>query len=306
MSSVWSVIFSEDFLMTVIRVGVPLMFASMSAYIACMSGLFNVAVEGIMTFSALMAVLGSYWTQSAWLGLLIAVLSGTAMAWLLAFMTMRLGTDPFLVGIALNTFSASFTVFLLYIFSGNKGISASLNSKVLPKIDIPILKDIPVIRALFSNQYLLTYICYVCIIVMVIIVYKTSFGLRLKASGLNEDAARSVGINVSRMRFAAITISGILASFGGAYMTMGYLSAFSRNMIAGRGWIGYAAEALAGNSFAGLSLTTGVFSIFQAIVSAFSSQEVSSELLTTVPYLAVFLIVVIFSVTKYYKNKKHS
>lgn len=304
MDNIVGMIFNEDFLSTVIRVGVPLMYASLSAYIAAMSGLYNIAVEGIMTFSALMAVLGSYWTQSASAGLMIAVISGVLMTLLLAFMTMRLGTDPFLVGIALNTFSASFTVFLLYIFTGNKGVSATLNSKVLPQISIPFLEDIPIVRAIFSGHYLLTYVCYACIIVIAILVYKTAFGLRLKASGLNADAARSVGINVNRMRFIALLISGLLASLGGAYMTMGYLSAFSRNMVAGRGWIGFAAQALAGNSLLGLSVVTIIFSLFQAIVSVCSSMNIPSDLLTAAPYFGVLMGVVVFSVVDYLKKKK--
>lgn len=304
MDNIVSIIFSENFLSTVIRVGVPLMFASMSAYISAMSGMPNIAVEGIMTFSALMAVLGSYWTQSAFLGLMIAIASGILMSLLIALMTMKLGTDPFLVGIALNTFSASFTIFLLYLFSGNKGISANLNSAVLPSIDVPFLEKIPILRAIFSGHYLLTYVCYACIIIIIVLVYKTTFGLRLKASGLNADAARSVGINVNKMQLIAIIISGLLASLGGAYMTMGYLSAFSRNMVAGRGWIGFASQALAGNSFLGLSLTTILFSFFQAIVSVFSTLDIPSDLLTTVPYMGVLLGVVVYSVVTFYKNKK--
>lgn len=306
MHDVLSMVLSEDFLATIIRVGVPLMFASMSAYIAATSGLLNIAIEGIMLMSALMAVLGSYWTQSALLGLLIAVASGILLALLLAFMTMKLGTDPFLVGIAINTFTATFTIFILYIFSGNKGISASLPSKVLPTVTVSWLEKIPFLRAVFSDQYLLTYVCFAFMILIPLLVGKTSYGLRLKAAGLNPAAAKSVGINVNRMQVSAIVLSGLLAALGGAYMTMGYLSAFSRNMIAGRGWIGFAAQAMGGSSFLGLSVTTLAFSFFQAIVAVLSRTDVSSDLLTTIPYFGVLFGVIAFSVVNYLKKKKLS
>lgn len=304
MNEILGVIFSEEFLSTIIRVGVPLMFASMSAYIAAASGLHNIAVEGIMLMSALMAVLGSYWTQSAFGGLLIAVVTGIVMALLLAFMTLHFGCDDFLVGIAINTFSSSFTIFLLYIFTGNKGMSASLASKVLPVIRIPVIEEIPILRALFSGHYFLTYVCYACIILVAVLMYKTSFGLRLKATGLSADAAKSVGVNVNKMRLAAIVLSGIFASLGGAYMTMGYLSAFSRDMIAGRGWIGFAAQAMGGGSFLGVGLTTTAFSFFQALVSAFSRMDVSSDLMTTIPYIGVFGGIIAFSMVSYYKKRE--
>lgn len=304
MSEVIKIIFSEEFLATIIRVGVPLMFAAMSAYIAAESGLHNIAVEGIMLMSALMAVLGSYWTQSAFWGLLISVATGVIMALLLAFMTIRFGCDDFLVGIAINTFASSFSIFLLYIFTGNKGMSASLGSKTLPVINIPIVEKIPILGAVLSGHYFLTYVCYGCIIIVGIMMYKTSFGLCLKATGLNSDAAKSVGVNVNRMRIIAIVLSGIFASFGGAYMTMGYLSAFSRDMIAGRGWIGFAAQAMGGGDFLGVGLTTLIFSFFQAIVTAFSRKDLPSELMTTIPYIGVFAGIVIFSMISYHKKRE--
>ncbi|MDO4566955.1 MAG: ABC transporter permease, partial [Oscillospiraceae bacterium] len=144
MENVLKVIFSESFLFTIVRVGVPLMFAALSAYVASLSGMPNIAIEGIMLFSALMAVMGSYWTQNAWLGLLIAVATGLVLALVIAGLTMKLGTMPVLVGIALNTFAASFTVFLLYMFTGSKGSTSSIASKVLPTVNIPLIEDIPI------------------------------------------------------------------------------------------------------------------------------------------------------------------
>ena len=281
-----------------------MMFAAMSAYVASLAGIANIAVEGIMLMSSLMAVLGSFWTGSAWLGLLIAVASGLLMSSLLALFTMKLGTSPILVGIALNTFSASFTIFLLYIFTQNKGTSASLASKTLPVIDIPFIKDIPIIGPIFSGHYTITYICFALIIFLAILVYKTPFGLRMRACGLDATAAKSVGIKVNRVQIIAILLSGLFAALGGAYMTTGYLSIFTKNMVAGRGWIGIAAQAMGGGSFLGVSLTTVLLAVFQAITNVFSLYNLPSELINIIPYVGVLIGIVVFSIVKYYKSKK--
>ncbi len=297
-------LFSEAFLATLVRVCVPLMFAALSAYVANLAGIPNIAVEGIMLMSALFAVLGGYWTGSAWLGLLIAIAVGVLMALVLPFSTIKLGTSPVLVGIALNTFSTSFTVFLLYNFTQNKGTSASIASPSLSTVHIGFLKHIPILRAIFNNQYTIAYICFVMLIVVGVLVYKTPFGLRMKASGLDENAARSVGINVNRVRVIAIILSGMLAALGGAYMTLGYLSAFTSNMIAGRGWIGIAAQAIGGTNLLGVSLTTVFFAIFQAIANILSIYSLPSELVQMIPYVGVLVGFSVFSVVKYCRNKK--
>lgn len=304
MSEFWSVIFSEEFLSTVVRVLVPLLFASMSAYIAALAGIPNIAVEGIMLMSALFAVLGSYWTQSSWLGLLISIGAGLVMALILILCTINMGTNPILVGIALNTFSASFTVFLLYMFTQNKGTSASLASIVLPIVNIPVIDKIPVLRAILSGQYTVTYLCILCMILLALLVYHTPLGMRMKAAGLDESAAKTAGIDVNHVRVIAVLISGLLAALGGAYMTTGYLSIFTKNMIAGRGWIGIAAQAMGGTNMLGVAVTTFVFSLFQAITNVFSLYDLPSELINIIPYVGVLLGIILFSVSTYRSSKK--
>ena len=147
----------------------------------------NIAVEGIMLMSALMAVLGSYWTNSAWLGLLIAIATGIVMGLAIAFFSMYLGANSILVGIALNTFATSFSVFLLYLFTKNKGSSASLASKVLPTIDIPIIKNIPILGEIVSGHYVITYLTLIAMILVYILIYKTPLGMRIKAAGLDPE-----------------------------------------------------------------------------------------------------------------------
>ncbi len=295
--------FTGGFIFIIIRVGVPLLFASMSAYVADISGIPNIAVEGIMIFGALFGVYISAISGSAWVGLLGVIAVGVVLALVLAFFTMKMKASPIMVGIALNLFASDFSVWLLLIWTGSKGTTASLPSKVLPTVDLPIIKDIPFIGEILSGHYFLTYVCIALAILIYILVYKTPFGLHMKACGLDAHAAESVGIKVNKVRLIAIIISGVLAALGGAYLSMGYLSIFSSNMTASRGWTGIAANAVGQGNFLIVVITTIIFAAAQAVVNQLILFELPSELINTIPYICVLLAMIFLSVKKYNKKK---
>lgn len=304
MNELMSQVLSASFIFIIIRVGTPLVYASMSSYIGNLAGISNIAVEGIMTFGALFGVYFSAITGSAWIGLLGAILVGMLCGGVLAFFSLKMKASPIMVGIALNLFAADFAIYLLLIWTGTKGTSGSLDSKVLPRIDIPVLKDIPVLGEILSGHLVLTYICVILMILLYIMVYKTPFGLRMKACGLDAHAAESVGIKVDMMRTIASLMSGAFAAMGGAYLSMGYLSMYSNNMTASRGWIGIAAAAVGGNNLGVVFLMTGVFAIAQAIVNILLLGNLPSELINTIPYISVLIGLIIMSSSSMRKAKK--
>ncbi len=303
MANIMDSFLSASFLFIVIRVGVPLLYASMSAYVASIAGIPNIAVEGIMIFGALFGVYFSAMTGSAWLGLLGVILLGVVMALLMAFFTMKMKASPIMIGIALNLFATDFSVWLLMIWTGSKGTTASLPSKVLPTWHIPVIKDIPILGEIISGHYFLTYVCIVLAIFIYILVYKTPFGLRMKACGLDEHAAESVGIKVNKVRLIAIIMSAVLAALGGAYLSMGYMSIFSSNMTASRGWTGIAANAVGGGNFLIVVLTTLVFSFAQGIVNRLALTQLPSELVNIIPYVCVMFAMIFLSIKELKKNK---
>ncbi|MCF0109527.1 MAG: ABC transporter permease [Erysipelotrichaceae bacterium] len=305
MASLIGSFFTADFLFTIIRVGVPLLYASMSAYVASIAGIPNIAVEGSMIFGALFGVYFSALFASEWVGLIAVILVGVAMALVAAFFTMKMKANPIMIGIALNLFASDFSIWLLLIWTGSKGTTASLPSKVLPTVDIPLIKDIPFIGEVVSGHYLLTYVCAVLAILLYILVYKTPFGLRMKACGLDEHAAESVGIKVNMVRLIAIIMSAVLAALGGAYLSMGYMSIFSNNMTASRGWTGIAANAVGQGNFIVVCITTLIFSIAQAVVNKLSLvQGLPSELINTIPYICVMIAMIYLSIKNWQKAKK--
>ncbi|MBE6113573.1 MAG: ABC transporter permease [Erysipelotrichaceae bacterium] len=304
-SNIISSFFTADFVFVVIRVGVPLLFAAMSAYIAALAGISNIAVEGIMIFGALFGVYFSAITGSAWGGLAGVVAIGILCALVIAFFTMKMKANPIMIGIALNLFAADISIWLLLVWTGSKGTTASLPSKVLPTVNIPFLENIPILGEILSGHYFLTYVCIVLAILLAILVYRTPLGLHMKACGLDAHAAESVGIKVNRVRLIAIILSGIFAALGGAYLSMGYMSIFSNNMTASRGWIGIAAQAVGQGNFLIVVITTAVFAFAQGIVNRLALTTLPAELINTIPYIFVLIGLIGLSINEYRKAKSH-
>lgn len=304
LDSLLNVIFTTDFAFSVLRVTTPILFAALGALISNRAGIINIGMEGIMLVSALAGVIISAYTQSAWIGLLGAVMAGTMIAGLLAFFTLKFKTHIILGGIAINMFASGGTVFLLYLLSGDKGSSTSLPSKVLPSIDIPLLKDIPVLGPIFSGHHILTYLSIIAVFVVYYMLKRTPLGLRIRSVGENPHAAQSVGVSVIKIQYTALLLSGFFAGLGGAYMSMGYLSLFTRDMVAGRGWIAIAAESMGRSTTVGTALTSLLFGAADALANAFQVLKIPAELIATLPYVATVVGLIIYAISETRKKNK--
>ncbi len=297
-------VFSADFLFSVIRVSTPIVFAALGALVSERGGIVNIGLEGIMLVAALAGVLGSAFTQSAFLGLLIAVVAGLVFSSILAWFTLKMKTHIILGGIALNLFASGGTVFVLYLVTGDKGTSSSLASRVLPDITLPLVSRIPVIGDIVSGHNVLTYVCVLSVAGVWYMMKHTPLGTWIRAVGENYHAAESVGIKVSRIQFIALLFSGLFASLGGAFLSMGYVSWFSRNMSAGRGWIALAAEAMGGGAVIRTTLTAVFFGLADALSNTLQTINLPSDLVKTIPYWTTILGLVLYAVLKAKKKTK--
>ncbi|MEG0307842.1 MAG: ABC transporter permease [Clostridium sp.] len=304
MDKISDLIFSSTFIFSIIRVSTPILYPALGAVIANKAGIPNIGLEGIMLMSALAGVVGSAFSGSALVGLISALVAALLMSIFLAYFTLEMKTDVILGGIALNLFSSGATIFMLYFLTGDKGTSASLASKVLPNINIPIIKDIPVIGEILSGHNILTYLVFILAIGVWYMFKYTSLGLRLMAVGENSNAAESVGINVNRTKYTALILSGILAGIGGAFLSMGYVSWFSRDMTAGRGWIAIAAEAMGMGSVAGTILTSILFGAASALSNVLQLVNMPVELVSTIPYVFTVIGIVFYAIRETKKKKE--
>lgn len=293
-----------DFFYSIIRMSTPLIYCAMGALISTQAGAINMALEGIMLTASLTAVIFSAMTHTVVFGLVGAVVGGLVISFVLAYMHLVKQSELVLTGIALNTLASGGTVYLLFLLTEEKGTSRLLNSLVVPKWDIPVLKDIPILGEILSGHNALTYAAYLFVFLTYLLVFRSRTGLRIRAVGLNPDAAASVGINVNKVKFEAFLYSGVFASLGGAFMSMGYLSNFSRDMMAGRGFIGISAASLADGQVVGTLLASLGFGSAEAVSITLATLNMKAELVSMIPYLATVIGLVIISARKQAKARR--
>ncbi len=298
MENLITALFSTDFVFSILRLSTPIILAGLAALITDRAGVMNIGLEGIMLCAALMGVIGSAFTQSAFLGFLCAVGTGVILGLGMAYFALKLKADIILTGIALNVLASGGTVFLLYSVAKDKGMSTSLASLTIPTLRIPIIHNIPILGGVLSGHNLLTYIAFVSVAVIWALLYKTPLGLKIRVVGENEHAAESVGINVKKVQCSALVISGVLAAMGGAYMSMGYMDKFARDMTAGRGFIALAAEALGRGTPMGTLIAALVFGTADALGSNLQVLDIPVQFIQTMPYLFTIIGLVLYSIMK--------
>ncbi len=235
----WANVVSLALFAAAIRSATPILYAALGGIFSERSGVLNIALEGVMLISAFSAVVGSYFTGSPWIGVLVGLLGGTLASLIHAFMSIHLRADQAIVGTGINILAIGLPNFLMLKIWGQQGISP-----IVPRIGewrLPIIADLPVIGPVLGQHSPLVYLALVLVPVTHFVIFRTRFGLRLRSVGENPRAADTVGISVYQMRYAGVLISGVLASLGGAFLSVSYLAQFVTVMTAGRGFIGLAA-----------------------------------------------------------------
>lgn len=291
-------IFSTDFLYMWIRVATPILLASLGAVICTKAGVVNLGLEGIMLISALAGVLGSAFGGSLWIGLLTGLLASVAVSAVFAYFHLVLKANNVLCGTAVNTMASGLTVFVLQLATGEKGNSSSLKSFSFPNVDIPIIKDVPVLGGILSGHNALTYLALAMVVVIWFFLYKTPTGLRMRAVGENPNAASSVGQNVIKIQFLAIVLCGLMTGLGGMYLSMGYLTMFVRDMTAGRGFIALAACSMGQATPVGALISSMIFAFFDGLSNILQVLKIPSEFIQMLPYLATIAGLTVYSIQK--------
>lgn len=231
--------FLVGLLAATLRVATPLIFASIGEVYTERSGVLNLGIEGIMFLGAFTGFAVAAKANEAgiagylWLGLLGAIIAGMLMSMLMGFFSVTLGVNQHVSGLGITLLSISLSLFGFRMVFGE--------SSVLPSVDpfpqYSLFGELPVLGTIF-RQYLLTYIAFTLLVPLSWwILYRSSFGLQLRAVGENPEAADAAGVNVFGTRYAAIIIGGGLMAIGGAFLSLAQLGAFSPGIIAGRGWV---------------------------------------------------------------------
>ncbi len=295
-----------NFGFTILRLSTPIIYAALASTVTKKGGLLNMAVEGMMLFAALMGVIASAVTQSVLLGVLGAMLAGSLVGGLISYINLVGKSELYLTCIAINLMATGGTTFALYMITGSKGTTFSyLASLSVPTLEIPILKEIPLLGQMLSGHSMLTYLAFLCTAVIWVLIFKTRFGLRLRSVGENAHAAESVGISVTRIRTMAYLIAGAVAGLGGAFMSMSYVSWFSRDMVAGRGFIGLSANNIANGSPVVATVFATLFGTADAAANILQLTDAGiAYFVKMLPYVITILGMIVMAIFQIKRKKR--
>ena len=218
----------------------PLIFGALGGVISERVGVVNVAIEGQLLAGAFASAMIASLTQQPLLGLVGAMVAGVLVSFVLAAFSIKYLVDQVIVGVVLNVLVIGLTSFLYStLLSPNTEL---LNSPPqFERINIPFLSEIPIVGPVLFRQTLIIYLMYIAVAVVWFGLFKTKWGLRLRAVGEHPQAADTVGINVNSTRFWNVSLAGAIAGLGGAFFTLGAVGAFNKEMTAGAGFIALAA-----------------------------------------------------------------
>jgi simple sugar transport system permease protein len=235
-------IINLSLLASMIRLATPLILAALGGMYSERSGVINIALEGIMLSGAFTAAAVTVFTHNPWIGMLAAMIAGLLVAGIHAVASIQFKANQVVVGTAINIMFIGVPALVSGALFESTGSTPQLpREQTLPDWNIPVIDRIPLLSQLLSGHKPIVYIALLAVPVSYYVLFRTRFGLRLRAVGENPEAADTAGVSVARMRYAGVLLSGVLAGLGGAYLSIGQNSLFTRNMTAGRGFIALAA-----------------------------------------------------------------
>jgi general nucleoside transport system permease protein len=272
-----------------LRYATPLLFAGLGGLVSERSGVVNIGLEGMMLMGAFFGAWGAETTGSWFLGTLIGVLAGMALAAIHAFFSINLRADQIVAGFALNFVALGLTGYLYVDIYGEQGTPDDLPE--VPNVHLPT-GDLGFIGKAIENQNLLVWGALVALVVVWLVVFRTRGGLRLRSVGENPRAAETVGVDVLRTRWVAVLVSGALAALGGAFLSIGFVHSFSQNMTAGKGYIALAAMIFGRWKPLGLFLATLLFGFGSALAQRLPEFSPSAAtLFQALPYVLTLVAV---------------
>lgn len=261
------------FVLQTLRITIPYLLPSLGAVYSEKGGVVNIALEGILLSGAFAAAAGTYYTGNVLFGILCGIAAGILISLIHSIITITFKANQIVSGIALNIFAFGITKFFCKILFGS-----SSNSERIPGLET---LNLP------FNSFLL--LCVLILAVTHFVIYKTKFGLRLRAVGENPEAADSLGIKVSRIRYIGVLISGALGGLGGAWLAMDQHS-FTDGMSAGRGYIALAAMIIGKWNPLGAAAACLLFGLAESFTLQFQDSGIPTQFIQVLPYVLTIIV----------------
>ncbi len=299
----FSELFNLALIQHTIRTATPLILAALGGLLTQQAGILNIGMEGMILLGAFFGVVGSYFFGSSFMGVLLAAFIGLLIGLLFALFVIDLKSDEFVIGIAINIFAGGLTVFLLRSIFGVKGAFSSPDIVPLPRLNFPMLNKISFLNTIFNNHTVFIYISWILVVLTYIYLYKTPQGIWLRASGEYPDALETAGISPRKMKYISSIACGILCGLAGAHLSLGYLTLFTENMSANRGFIALAAIIFSKANPVGTFFAALLFGFFDALGIRLQVVGIPSQFTQMIPYIATIFALII--VTKRQMAKKN-
>ncbi|MGV9880275.1 ABC transporter permease [Streptomyces sp. NPDC003006] len=275
----------------------PILLAALGGAICERAGVFNIGLEGMMLIGCFSAVAGSWFTGSAWLGVLFGALASAAYAMILAVGTISLRGDAVVLGVALNLLAVGLTGFLLRTTFGVQGTFSDPDLAGLGGVDLAFLGPV------LSGHSPLVYVSWAAVAVAAVFLARHPWGLRLRGVGEAPDAAATLGVSPAKYRYAAVLTSGLLCGLAGAQLALGNVTLFSENMTAGRGWIAVVAVMLGRALPLGVLLAALLFGVAEAVGFRLQGNGLPQQATDAAPYV-VTLVALFLSTARRERRKR--
>ena len=281
-----------------IQAATPLLLAAMGGLLCSRVGVFNMAMEGQMLVGAFVAVAVAYFTGNALAGIAAAMVLTMLFSTILAGGSTWLRGNPVVLCIGMNLLASGMTAYLLRLIFGVSGTFTSPGIPLLQRVTIPGLEILGQWGAVLNNHTVLTYLSWLVVALCAVLLFKTPVGLRIRGVGENPEAAVSLGVNVDRLQFLTVVLSGALVGLAGAQLSLGAVTLFSEDMTAGRGWIALVAIMLARNNPVGAALACLLFGLTDALGLRLQSFGLPNQLASILPYVITLIALIIFAQRK--------
>lgn len=264
-----------------IYMAIPLIFAAVGGAFSVRGGVMALGLESMLMCGAFCGVVGSYYSGSVAVGLLCAVLGGMIIALLHGVLCIRYRVNQVISGVGLNLLATAITTLLMQVVWGNKG-----SSEMVASIDSTLGGPIPILNTQSFNFVVMIAV----VIISWIVLFKTTYGLRLRMVGENPKAASSMGLRVHALKYSGVLICGALAGYGGAFLSLDQLNMFVRGMTAGRGYIAVAIAILGRYNPVYIVLCALLFGFCDAVQIYLQAQGIPAQLIQMLPYVATLLV----------------
>ena len=267
--------------------------AALGSAICSRVGVFNIALEGQILIGSFVAIVANYFTGNVYIAVLCGVLAGVAVASLVAVLQVKYQAADMVIGTSVNLLVGGLTSVLLNTILGVKGSFSSPELKALPKINIPVIRDIPFVGRVLEQLTFIDYLSYLLAVLMFVYLFKTVQGFHVQSVGKNKEAAGSLGVKTLRIQILAVLVSGALCGLGGSVLCMGQVTLFTENMSSGRGYIAMASSNMGQTHPLFIILSSLFFGFCQALGVSLQN-VIPSQLTLAIPYIATIIALSIF------------